>query len=99
MEYNNNKNASCDEYHPCFILGLIRQMACKVIVTDVYTIRAQQVRETKEEKSTVRICLVAAIDFFTVRECVRREIIHDERGKGGKKREKRICKRGNKTDC
>lgn len=61
-------------------------MACKVIVTDVYTIRAQQVRETKEEKSTVRICLVAAIDFFTVRECVRREIIHDERGKGGGKK-------------
>lgn len=89
MEYNNNKNASCDEYHPCFILGLIRQMACKVIVTDVYTIRAQQVRETKEEKSTVRICLVAAIDFFhRARMCTSRNNTRWER-EGGRKKGKK----------
>lgn len=91
LSYNNNKNnnASCDECHPCFILGLIRQMARKVIVTDIYIRYARNKWERRKIGKINRSHLQASIDFFFL---LYREMI-------GERGEKRICKRSNKTDC
>lgn len=78
------------EYHPCFILELIRQMACKVIVTDIYT------RNKWEEKKNrpIKFALWQANRSIFFTECVHREIIIGDTRGGGGEREKKKGKKG-----